>query len=193
MRFMTRLQRGLLVAAAALLLVACGGPSATTSTGGPGAPTATTSSSSTVTASTSLCDLLSLGDVSAVVGGTDSSIVRNKTQAADGSMAVTCTYLPGAGGAHVGAEISYLFTSNGQAAFAANKADDASRGEAETTLSGVGDAAFWATSPTHRNTLQLTAQKGNVLLVMTLGGAGANGSTMVNGAIGLANKALPSL
>jgi hypothetical protein len=92
----------------------------------------------------------------------------------------------------VGAEISYLFTSNGQAAFAANKADDASRGETETTLSGLGDAAFWAISPTHRNTLQLTAQKGNVLLVMTLGGA-ANGSTMVNGAIGLANKALPAL
>jgi hypothetical protein len=41
--------------------------------------------------------------------------------------------------------------------------------------------------------LQLTALKGDVLLVMTLGGAGANGSMMVNGAIGLANKALPSL
>src|SRR5689334_9591509 len=106
MRFMTRSQRGWLplAAAALLLLAACGGPSATTSTGGPGAPTATTASSSTVSASTSLCDLLSLGDVSAVVGGTDSSIARNKTTAADGSTSVNCTYLPGAGGAHVGAE-----------------------------------------------------------------------------------------
>ncbi len=199
MRFTATFPRWLLLTSlpTLLLLSACGGSSAaTTATPGPGtatsAATATNGTSPTVTASTSLCDLMSLAAMSAVLGGTVGNIVRAKTTAADGSTAVNCTYLP-SGGAHVDAEISYLFTSNGATAYAKDKADDASRGEKETDLSGLGDAAFWAISPAHANTLQLTAQKGNVLLVMTLGGAGVDGSTMLSGATNLARQALPSI
>lgn len=198
MRSMTGSQRGMLLLslAAALFMAACGGSSAATTgtatssaTGTTATPTA--AAASTVTASTSLCDLMSLSAVSNVVGGTIGSLTRNVTKAADGSTSVNCTYLPS--GVPVDAEISYFFTSNGQAAYAANKADDASRGETESAISGLGDAAFWAVSAAHKNVLQVSVLKANVLLIMTLGGAGADGSTMLNGAEGLARLALPSL
>jgi hypothetical protein len=201
MRFMTRSQCGLLLVSlvATLFLAACGGSNAattgtataTSATGATDTPTA--AAASTVTASTSLCDLMSKSAVSSVVGGTIGSVNRNKTTAADGSTSVNCTYLPASGGTPVDAEISYLFTSNGQAAYSANKADDSSRGETETDISGLGDAAFWAVSAAHKNVLQVSVLKGNVLLIMTLGGAGADGSTMLNGAEGLARQALPSI
>ncbi len=203
-------QRGLLLLAlaAALFLAACGGSSAvTTGTAtAPAAPGATATpttpgatatptapAASTVIASTRLCDLLAVSAVSSVVGGTLGSLQRNVTMATDGSTAVNCTYLPSGGGVPVDGEISYLFTSNGPSAYAKNTADDAARGETETAISGLGDAAFWAVSGTHKNVLQLSALTGNVLLLMTLGGAGADGSTMLNGAEGLARQALPAL
>lgn len=198
MRITTHAQRrGMLLLCLAILplVAACG--AATTATGGssttPGAATATVAPAATVTASTALCNQMSLSQVGAVVGGTLTILERGVSKK-NGNTAVNCTYLPTPGnGERLVGQISYLFSPNGQAAFAANKQDDASRHETETTLNGLGDAAFWAVSASDPGTLQLSVLKGNVLLIMTLLGVNPNGSSMLNGAIGLARLALPAM
>jgi len=135
---------------------------------------------------------MSLSQVGAVVGGTLSTLQRGVTML-NGDTAVNCTYLPLQGsGEHLAGEISYLFSTNGPTSYAADKKDQASRGEHETDLSGLGDAAFWAASAKNPTTLQLSVLKGNVLLIMTLLGA-SPAAAMLNGAISLAQLALPSI
>jgi hypothetical protein len=200
MRCMARSpRRGLLFVCMAMFAMAACGTTTASTTGTPAATgtastssttsTTSTTSTSTVTASTALCDLMSLSQVSAVVGATLSMLNRTVTMAGS-STAVNCTYLPS--GVHVAAEISYLFSQNGQASYAADKQDQASRGEQETSISGLGDAAFWAVAAKDKGTLQLSVLKGNVLLIMTLLGTNPDGSSMLNGAIALARQALPS-
>lgn len=198
MRFMTNSPRGMLLLSLAtvLFVAACGTSTASTPTTPTTASTAPTTGATaipTTAANTSLCDLMPPSQVSGVVGGTISTIERGITKA-NGNTAVNCTYLPLQGsGTRVAGEISYLFSRNGSASYAANKQDDATRGEQETNLSGLGDAAFWAVAAKNKGTLQLSVLKGNVLLIMTLLGTNPDGSSMLNGAIALARLALPSL
>ena len=197
MRFTTNAQRGMLPLSLAVALFVSACSTTTASTLGPSPKTPTVSASATapttVTATTALCDLMSLSQVGGVVGGTLTLLERGATTA-NGNTAVNCTYLPTQGnGERLAGEISYLFSPSGPASYAANKKDDASRGETETDLSGLGDAAFWAVAAKNPNTLQLSVLKGNVLLIMTLLGANPDGSTMLNGTISLAKLALPSI
>lgn len=193
MRFVTSSQRGLLLVSLVGLLViaACGTSTTASTTSSPSSASATTGTgATTITASTSLCKLLSLSQVGAVLGGTVTTLNSNITTSG-AFKAVNCTYLGPA--QRLDAEISYEFSPNGQASYAADKKDDASRGETETNLTGLGDAAFWAVAGRLPHTLQVSVLKGNVLMLMTLGGLNPDGSTMLNGAIGLANAALPSI
>lgn len=203
MRSVTSPPRGFPVIALAgalligLVVAACG--STTTSSGGGGGGSATMTATTgatvaaTVTANTALCNTMTLQAVGNVVGGTV-TILEKGAFTKGTETAVNCTFLPNpASGQRIAGEISYLFSQNGPAAYAANRADDSSRAETETTLSGLGDAAFWAVSARNPGTLQLSVLKGNVLLIMTLLGTNPNGSSMLNGAIGLARGALPSM
>jgi hypothetical protein len=199
MRLFSSPHRGMLVVlgGALLLLAACGtstasspGSSATSGSSTPPPPPGATAVP-TAPVSTTLCSLMSQSQVGTVLGGTISTVQSNKTTA-NGETSINCTYLPSGNAVHIAAEISYLFSANGQASYAANKHDDASRQEQETDLSGLGDAAFWAVKSADPNTLQLSVLKGNVLLVMTLLGTGL-ASSMLIGAIALAKSALPSI
>ncbi len=198
MRFLMQSRRVALALALTpiLLLAACGAPTSSLTSSpvaGATASHATGSTGSTITANTGLYDLMPFGQVSAVVGATISKVARSITTG-NGEKAANCTYLPATGsGTHVAAEISYLFATNGSSAYATNKQDDASRGETETDLSGLGDSAFWAVKASNVGTLQLSVLTGNVLLVMTLLGVNPDGSSMLSGAEGLARQALPSL
>jgi len=180
-----------------VLVVAACGSTTTSSGGGGGSSTATPATgatvAATVSANTSLCNTMSLQAVGKVVGGTIALLEKGvSTKGAD--TAVNCTYLPNpVSGQRIVGQISYLFSPSGPAAYAANRADDTTRGETETTLSGLGDAAFWAVAAKDPGTLQLSVLKGNVLLIMTLLGTNPDGSSMLNGAISLARGALPSM
>ncbi len=200
MPFITSYQRGMffILLAVLLSLAACGSTTAAkVSTSTPvstvSATTATTVTGTNAKPTTALCNLMSLSQVSGVVGGTLSTLTSTITMS-NGNTAVNCTYLPTQGnGAHLAGEISYLFSTNGSTSYAAAKSDQTSRGETETDLSGLGDAAFWAVAAKNVGTLQLTVLKGNVILEMTLLGANPDGSSMLNGAIALAKLALPSI
>jgi hypothetical protein len=196
MEFMAGFRRMGLAASLVVLacLAACGSSSASSSgTSTSSSPSGSSTSTSAVVANTTLCDLMSKSQVSAVVGGTISMVTKTKMTSGT-STTVNCTFLPASGsGLRIVGQISYLFSSDGRTSYAADQADDTSRGAVLTSISGLGDAAFWDVSPKEPYTMQLSMLKGNILLVMTLLGTNADGSTMLNGAEGLARDALPSL
>lgn len=178
------LATGLLcVVLAALTACSTGG---STSAGSGTAPGNTTQSPTLPKADTSLCNLISAQEFSAVIKGPIGS-VHGTLGTVSGFQEVNCTYKsPTQGGP--GGAITYLFTNDGAAYFAKVQQGDQSVYNNETVVNGLGDAAFWGTQTGSPDAFEITIRKGNVVVNILMDGSAPDGSVYLSGAEQIAKE-----
>ena len=129
---------------------------------------------------TSLCRLISAKEYFGVLKAPVGSI-RGRSATIAGNPTVTCYYrppkMPGAGGS-----ITYIFPSNAAAYYALLQQDDKNNLNKVTTLTGVGDAAYWGTQVNSDDALELTMRKGKVIVGLLFDGTADDGSVYLAGA-----------
>jgi len=135
---------------------------------------------------TSLCHLISAKEYFGVLKAPVGS-VKGQAATIAGNRMVTCYYrppsMPGAGGS-----ITYIFPANAAAYYAQLLQEDKSTLNKETTLTGVGDAAYWGTQVNSDDAFELTMRKGKVIVGLLLDGKAPDGSVYLSGAVQLAKE-----